>query len=34
MGKPTVDHGGASEQERFAALIRQHYQALYRAAYR
>jgi RNA polymerase sigma factor (sigma-70 family) len=34
MGKPTVDHGGESEQQRFAALIRQHYQALYRAAYR
>lgn len=34
MGKPTVDHGGESEQQRFAALIRQHYQVLYRAAYR
>jgi len=34
MGKPTVGHGGESEQDRFAALIRQHYQALYRAAYR
>ena len=34
MGKPTVDPGGVSEQERFAALIRQHYQVLYRAAYR
>ena len=34
MGKPTVDPGGASEQERFAALIREHYQVLYRAAYR
>jgi len=34
MGKPTVDHGGESEQERFAALIREHYRALYRAAYR
>jgi RNA polymerase sigma factor (sigma-70 family) len=34
MGKPTVDHGGESEQERFAALIRQHYRALYKAAYR
>jgi RNA polymerase sigma-70 factor (ECF subfamily) len=33
MGKPTV-HGGASHQQRFAALIRQHYQVLYRAAYR
>ena len=34
MGKPTVDPGGVSEQERFATLIRQHYQVLYRAAYR
>jgi len=34
MGKPTVDHGGESEQERFATLIRQHYRVLYRAAYR
>ena len=34
MGKPTVDPGGESEQERFTTLIRQHYQALYRAAYR
>ena len=34
MGKPTVDAGGESEQERFTTLIRQHYQALYRAAYR
>jgi RNA polymerase sigma factor (sigma-70 family) len=34
MGKPTVDPGGESEQERFAALIRQHYRALYKAAYR
>jgi RNA polymerase sigma-70 factor (ECF subfamily) len=34
MGKPTVDHGGESESDRFAALIQQHYQALYRAAYR
>jgi RNA polymerase sigma factor (sigma-70 family) len=34
MGKPTVDPGGESEQDRFATLIRQHYQALYRAAYR
>ena len=34
MGKPTVDHGGESEQQRFAALIREHYQVLYRAAYR
>jgi RNA polymerase sigma-70 factor (ECF subfamily) len=34
MGKPTVDPGGESEQERFAALIQLHYQVLYRAAYR
>lgn len=34
MGKPTVDHGGESEQDRFARLIRQHYRALYSAAYR
>ena len=34
MGKPTVDPGGESEQERFAALIQQHYQVLYRSAYR
>jgi RNA polymerase sigma-70 factor (ECF subfamily) len=34
MGKPTVDHGGESEQDRFARLIRQHYRALYNAAYR
>jgi RNA polymerase sigma factor (sigma-70 family) len=34
MGKPTVDHGGESQQQRFAVLIRQHYQVLYRAAYR
>ena len=34
MGKPTVDHGGESERDRFAKLIRQHYQVLYRAAYR
>jgi RNA polymerase sigma-70 factor (ECF subfamily) len=34
MGKLTVDRGGESEQQRFAALIRQHYQVLYRAAYR
>ncbi|HEY9183665.1 MAG TPA: RNA polymerase sigma factor, partial [Gammaproteobacteria bacterium] len=33
MGKPTVDPGGESEQDRFARLIRQHYPALYRAAY-
>jgi RNA polymerase sigma-70 factor (ECF subfamily) len=34
MGKPTVSPGGESESDRFATLIRQHYQALYRAAYR
>ena len=34
MGKPTVDPGGESQQDRFAKLIRQHYQVLYRAAYR
>jgi RNA polymerase sigma-70 factor (ECF subfamily) len=34
MGKPTVNPGGESESDRFATLIRQHYQALYRAAYR
>ena len=34
MGKPTVDPGGESQQDRFAKLIRQHYQELYRAAYR
>jgi RNA polymerase sigma-70 factor (ECF subfamily) len=34
MEKPTVDNGGMSEQERFARLIRQHYRALYGAAYR
>jgi RNA polymerase sigma factor (sigma-70 family) len=34
MGKPTVDRGGESEQERFSKLIRQHYRVLYRAAYR
>lgn len=34
MGKGTVDPGGASEQDRFATLIRQHYRALYGAAYR
>lgn len=34
MGKPTVDHDGESEQDRFARLIRQHYRALYSAAYR
>lgn len=34
MGKPTVNPGGESESDRLATLIRQHYQALYRAAYR
>jgi len=34
MGKPTVDPGGESQQDRFSKLIRQHYQVLYRAAYR
>jgi RNA polymerase sigma-70 factor (ECF subfamily) len=34
MGKPAVDPGGESEQDRFATLIRHHYHALYRAAYR
>jgi RNA polymerase sigma-70 factor, ECF subfamily len=34
MGKPTVTPGGESESDRFTTLIRQHYQALYRAAYR
>jgi RNA polymerase sigma factor (sigma-70 family) len=34
MGKPTVNPGGESESDRFASFIRQHYQALYRAAYR
>lgn len=34
MGKPTVDDGGESEQDRFSRLIRQHYRALYSAAYR
>jgi len=34
MGKPTVDPGGESQQDRFARLIREHYPALYRAAYR
>lgn len=34
MGKFTVSPGGVSESDRFAALIRQHYEALYRAAYR
>jgi RNA polymerase sigma factor (sigma-70 family) len=34
MGNRPVVPGGASESDRFATLIRQHYQALYRAAYR
>src|SRR5688572_5074800 len=34
MGKPTADPGGDSEQERFAALLQQHDQVLYRSAYR
>jgi len=34
MAKPTDNHGGASESDRFAVLIREHYQTLYRAAYR
>jgi RNA polymerase sigma-70 factor (ECF subfamily) len=34
MGKTTVGPGGESEQDRFATLIRQHYRALYGAAYR
>jgi RNA polymerase sigma-70 factor (ECF subfamily) len=34
MGKATVGPGGESEQDRFATLIRQHYRALYGAAYR
>ena len=34
MEKPAVPHGGLSEQERFARLIRHHYRALYGAAYR
>jgi RNA polymerase sigma-70 factor (ECF subfamily) len=33
MGRQT-SKGGAPESERFAAFIRQHYDALYRAAYR
>ena len=34
MGKSTDSPGGESEPDRFANLIRQHYQVLYRAAYR
>jgi RNA polymerase sigma factor (sigma-70 family) len=34
MGKPTVSPGGESDSDRFATLIRQHYRALHRAAYR
>jgi RNA polymerase sigma-70 factor (ECF subfamily) len=34
MRKLTVVSGGRSPAERFAALMRQHYDALYRAAYR
>ena len=34
MVKRTVSHGGESESDRFATLVRQHYQTLYRAAYR
>jgi RNA polymerase sigma factor (sigma-70 family) len=34
MEEGTVGHGGESESERFARLIRLHYQSLYRAAYR
>jgi RNA polymerase sigma factor (sigma-70 family) len=34
MGKPTVNPGGESESDRFATMIRQHYDVLYRAAYR
>ncbi len=34
MGKPTVSPGGESESDRFATLIRQHYDVLYRAGYR
>lgn len=34
MGKQVVTPGGESESERFATLIRQHYDALYRSAYR
>jgi RNA polymerase sigma-70 factor (ECF subfamily) len=34
MAKRIISPGGDSESDRFAALIRQHYEALYRAAYR
>ena len=34
MGKQIVTPGGESESERFTALIRQHYDVLYRSAYR
>jgi RNA polymerase sigma-70 factor (ECF subfamily) len=34
MGKGTGDPGGESEADRFAALVREHYYALHRAAYR
>jgi RNA polymerase sigma factor (sigma-70 family) len=34
MGKPTDSPRGDSESERFATLIRQHYDVLYRAGYR
>jgi RNA polymerase sigma-70 factor (ECF subfamily) len=34
MGKQVVTPGGESESERFAALIREHYDVLYRSAYR
>lgn len=34
MAKPTDNHGGAGESDRFTALVREHYQTLYRAAYR
>ena len=34
MGSTVGDGGGGSEQDRFAQLIRQHYRALYGAAYR
>jgi RNA polymerase sigma factor (sigma-70 family) len=34
MGKQVVTPGGESESERFATLIRQHYDVLHRAGYR
>jgi RNA polymerase sigma factor (sigma-70 family) len=34
MGKQEVTPGGESEAERFSKLIRQHYDVLYRSAYR